>query len=377
MESLAGLNLSNNRLSGSIPTELGNLPVIRWFLDLSSNELSGSIPQSLGSLSRLRVLYLHDNNLSGVVPMSLSRLEVLETLRLDGTNLCVFPDEEFQAWLDGIPNLSLPPACDNSDMGVLVSLYNATNGSNWTHSDGWLNSPNLNDWFGVTVNAEGRVTRVSLSNNGLSGPLPLELGYLDQLTELHLNVNDLSGSIPESFGNLTLLRSLNLSHNRKLQGSLPIEMISLSNLHTLMLEGTDLCVLPDPDMQAWLDGIPSGNVHPCQIHDRDALIALYEATNGPGWKNNSGWTEAGSLEHWYGVRVDFRGRVIEIDLPRNGLSGHLPRELVALSELQALRLDQNKLTSLIPPELGSLSELNVLTLHENQFSGPIPRNWVV
>ena len=157
--------------------------------------------------------------------MSLSRLEVLETLRLDGTNLCVFPDEEFQAWLDGIPNLSLPPACDNSDMGVLVSLYNATNGSNWTHSDGWLNSPNLNDWFGVTVNAEGRVTRVSLSNNGLSGPLPLELGYLDQLTELHLNVNDLSGSIPESFGNLTLLRSLNLSHNRKLQGSLPIEMI--------------------------------------------------------------------------------------------------------------------------------------------------------
>ena len=372
MRSLAGLNLSNNRLSGSIPSELGNLPVIRWFLDLSSNELSGSIPQSLGSLSRLRELYLHDNKLSGLVPLSLSRLEVLETLRLDGTNLCVFPDGEFQAWLEGIPNLSLPPACDNRDMGVLVSLYNATNGSNWTHSDGWLNRPNLNDWFGVTVNADGRVTRVSLSNNSLSGTLPLELGYLDQLTELHLNVNNLSGSIPESFGNLTLLRSLNLSHNLKLQGPLPIEMIDLSNLNTLMLEGTDLCVLPDPDMQAWLDGIPGGNVHPCQIHDRDALIALYEATNGPGWGNNSGWTDAVSLGDWYGVGVDYQGRVTAIDLSRNGLSGQLPRVLGALSELQFLRLDKNKLTGHIPSELADLNELTHILLNENQLSGPIP-----
>ena len=102
-----------------------------------------------------------------------------------------------------------------------------------------------------------------------------------------------------------------------------------------MLEGTDLCVLPDPDMQAWLDGIPGGNVHPCQIHDRDALIALYEATNGPGWRNNSGWTDAVSLGDWYGVRVDYQGRVIAIDLSRNGLSGQLPRVLGALSELQA------------------------------------------
>ncbi len=373
LEKLAGLYLSNNQLSGLIPPELGNLPVIRWSIDLSSNALSGNIPGSLGRLSRLRVLHLNDNDLSGLVPVSLSKLQLLETLRLDGTDLCVPSDAAFQAWLEGIANLSLPTSCENADMGVLVTLYNVTDGPNWTRGEGWLSDADLGNWYGVTVNAQGRVTGLSLANNGLSGPLPGELGLLDQLTELHLAVNDLSGPVPENLGRLTLLNELDLRHNRRLRGALPADMTGLSRLESLRLDGTDLCVYPDPEMLAWLEGIAEGGAfHHCQVSERDALAAFYAATNGPGWVNNAGWNEAVLLEDWHGLKVDYLGRVIAIELPGNRLAGPFPRELGALSNLEILNLSENELTGSIPPGLGDLSNLARVFLRENRLTGPIP-----
>lgn len=56
--------------------------------------------------------------------------------------------------------------------------------------------------------------------------------------------------------------------------------------------------------------------------DRAALLALYEATDGPSWRNNSGWSTAASdLKQFYGVTVDAACRVIAIDLSNNKLNG--------------------------------------------------------
>ena len=71
-------------------------------------------------------------------------------------------------------------------------------------------------------------------------------------------------------------------------------------------------------------------------------------------------------------RSTARGRVISLELPENGLVGHLPPELGDLAELEGLGLDDNVLTGAIPPELGNLSELTWLSLYSNSLSGPIP-----
>ena len=106
--------------------------------------------------------------------------------------------------------------------------------------------------------------------------------------------------------------------------------------------------------------------------NRDALAALYNATNGPGWKNSENWLSEVPLGEWYGVATDCDGSVIGLRLVHNQLTGPIPPELGKLSNLIELSLWGNQLTGPIPPELGSLSELGVLELADNQLTGPIP-----
>ena len=70
--------------------------------------------------------------------------------------------------------------------------------------------------------------------------------------------------------------------------------------------------------------------------DRDALAALYHATEGDNWINNYNWLSDAPLDSWFGVTTDGDGRVIEIDLRENGLNGTIPPELGDLAELKTL-----------------------------------------
>lgn len=103
----------------------------------------------------------------------------------------------------------------------------------------------------------------------------------------------------------------------------------------------------------------------------EALVALYNSTNGEDWSTHTNWLVTDTPSDWFGVTVE-SGHVTEISLQFNQLSGNLPTELVNLSYLKKLSLDSNKLTGSIPIELGSLSALVDLSLTGNQLSGTIP-----
>ncbi len=108
--------------------------------------------------------------------------------------------------------------------------------------------------------------------------------------------------------------------------------------------------------------------------DRAALIALYNATDGPNWDDNTYWNTNRSLEYWFGVGVfpSRLGRVSSLKRKNNGLKGTLPAELGNLAKLKYLNLWGNQLTGAIPSELGNLSNLEKLELYENDLSGQIP-----
>ena len=116
--------------------------------------------------------------------------------------------------------------------------------------------------------------------------------------------------------------------------------------------------------------------------DRTALEAIYRATGGDDWTNNTNWLSNAPLEDWYGVEVT-DGRVTGLRLGGwdettqrhvdNGLTGSLPAELGNLSQLRWLEIGGNSgLTGTIPAELGNLASLESLNLQSNWLTGAIP-----
>ncbi len=135
--------------------------------------------------------------------------------------------------------------CDEqSDSLELVSLYDATNGIEWTNQTNWL-TPGMpiGTWFGVTPDAFGCVQKLDLTGNNLVGTLPpLNLNTLDTLI---LEDNQLSGIIPEV--NIPFVSYLNLSRNQ-LTGNFPLALNSWLGIDGLDLSHNALSGIIVPDL---------------------------------------------------------------------------------------------------------------------------------
>ncbi len=121
---------------------------------------------------------------------------------------------------------------------ALVSLFQSTQGNQWTDNSNWLNGdPCDNAWYGV-ICFDGNIGEVRLSENNLVGSIPTEIGDFGGLTALSLSRNHLSGEVPEELGNLNGLVSLYL-HENHLSGDISI-IGNLTNLRSLYLHNNQL-----------------------------------------------------------------------------------------------------------------------------------------
>jgi hypothetical protein len=151
-----------------------------------------------------------------------------------------------------------------------VVLYYATNGTEWTMSNLWL-EPGVHecDWIGITCEdvvipsftledainnptelphhsdggvdtiTERMVVSIDLPENNVSGYIPQELAGLPYLRRLGLWSNDLSGTLPSELGKVLNLTALILSDN-SLIGSIPKRWSKLINLQRLEIQSNDM-----------------------------------------------------------------------------------------------------------------------------------------
>ncbi len=349
------LYLSNNSLSGAIPTEIGNLTNLTH-LYLSSNSLSGAIPTEIGNLTNLTHLGLYSNSLSGAIPTEIGNLTNLTWLTLSGNSLSgSIPTE-----IGNLTNLTHLYLSSNSLSGAIpTEIGNLTN---LTHLGLYSNS--LSGAIPTEIGNLTNLTWLNLDNNSLSGAIPTEIGNLTNLTWLNLSGNSLSGAIPTEIGNLTNLTRLYL-YNNSLSGSIPTEIGNLTNLTWLNLSGNSL----------------SGSI-PTEIGNLTNLTRLYLYNNSLSgsipteignltnltWLNLSGNSLSGSIPTEIGNLTNLRW----LGLSSNSLSGSIPTEIGNLTNLTRLYLYNNSLSGSIPTEIGNLTNLTRLYLYNNSLSGSIP-----
>ena len=105
--------------------------------------------------------------------------------------------------------------------------------------------------------------------------------------------------------------------------------------------------------------------------DREALVALYNATDGENWKTDTNWLSEEPLSEWHGVTTDKNGRVTGLALVDNRLSGEIPAELAKLAKLEELLLNLNgQLTRPLPVGLRDLSRLARLWTSGTEVCAP-------
>jgi RHS repeat-associated protein len=180
--------------------------------------------------------------------------------------------------------------------------------------------------------------------------------------------------VPQGSGNPGQFRSATRSHDK-----MELEVLAQAESLTTAPETKKyMTVVPTsaPRKNARSGGSTTILAQPPLQSEYDALLALYNATNGPSWTNNTGWSTATAtaqdVSGWYGVSVDAQGHVYYLTLNANNLTGNIPSAIGNLTYLNALDLDNNNLTGAIPTTIGNLTKLEILYLWQNQLTGSIP-----
>ncbi|XP_057757648.1 receptor-like protein EIX2 [Arachis stenosperma] len=252
----------NNKLSGTIPTWIGdNMPKL-LVLILHSNNFHGNIPLSMCNLHELHVLDLSLNILSDSIPKCISNLSAMATQANSNPTIIDYYHYEY------------------------VSVYRRTDAAVRKFSGVYNDSASLT-WkgkmskYGSTL---GLLRSIDFSSNGLTGEIPSEMMNLIGLVSLNLSRNLFSGHIPPTVGQLKSIDFLDLSRNH-LSGTIPSQLAQIDRLSVLDLSYNDLsgeiplgAQLQTRDASAYagnpkLCGAPLNNTCPIrghQISEHDA-----------------------------------------------------------------------------------------------------------
>jgi Leucine-rich repeat (LRR) protein len=439
------LQLNENQLNGGLPKELGDLTGLQH-LDLSDNDFGGQLPPELNKLSVLRTLRINkcrggitgnlltfdqlevvgelelfNNKLSGSIPpgflSGVNDPTVLIRVRLNGNQLdgaipvglAIFKNME----LDLEDNMvsDLPEIlCDNHDdwmtgeVGLVLGGCDAilcrpgfwsAHGKAVTRLDVSCEPCEGNQYFGETTcetsgtvksreaeildnffTATGGRYWTTESGNWTKASVPIcdregvKCGEASDdrnsgVTELRLNGFGMRGKIPGEIFELPSIRALAFSHN-----PVDIELVDVGKSDTLQV-----LLLSETDLRS-LYGIENAN---------DALFEFHAAKNQMDGPFPSQLLQLTSLRNIFlndniltgSIPADLSGMssLRELGIWNNLIAGTIPSELGLLADLERIEAQNNFLSGLLPTELGNLSKLGKVRLSgqqsDNKLTGPL------
>ncbi|CBI24616.3 unnamed protein product, partial [Vitis vinifera] len=310
------LDLSNNKLSGSISLlcAVVNPPLV--LLDLSNNSLTGGLPNCWAQWERLVVLNLENNRFSGQIPNSFGSLRSIRTLHLRNNNLTG----------------ELPLSFKNCTKLRFIDL-----GKNRL-------SGKIPEWIGGSL---PNLIVLNLGSNRFSGVICPELCQLKNIQILDLSNNNILGVVPRCVGGFTAMTkkgSLVIAYNYSFtqngrcrdDGCMPINASYV-----------------DRAMVRWKE----------REFDFKSTLGLVKSID----------LSSNKLSGEIPEEVIDLIELVSLNLSRNNLTRLIPTRIGQLKSLEVLDLSQNQLFGEIPASLVEISDLSVLDLSDNNLSGKIPQ----
>ncbi|KAL7597380.1 hypothetical protein Lser_V15G29159 [Lactuca serriola] len=371
------LDASHNQFTGRLSDEIQTLSNLNY-LDISNNRISDTIPMDLWSMwpSQLTYLNLSSNNISGNAPDLSSHFDSNSVIDLSSNN-----------FYGPISNVSSTVASldlsRNKFSGGISFICQIVDGllQFLDLSDNFLSGPLPNCLWHFK-----RLVVLKLEDNNLSGRLPPSIGYLRELEVLDLYKNNFSGELPLSLKNCTSLNLMNLGAN-KFSGNVPVWIgEKLSRLYVLILRSNSffgtiplqLCDLANLQILDMSNNHLNGTIPSCLSN----LTSMVQR----GYPQNLHFMETSNhvvlneyvdqaMIEWQGDEREFfrnLGLLRSIDLSSNNLTGQIPYEMTNLYELISLNLSKNSLLGEIPLTIGQMKQLETLDLSRNNLSGEMP-----
>jgi Leucine-rich repeat (LRR) protein len=358
LTSLETLHLAYNQFhKRSTPNWFWDLTSIKY-LDISKNGFYGPFPDAIGNMTSIVELLLSDNNIVGMIPSNMKNLCNLEGLASSANNI----NGSITELLHRLPSCSR-----NKLQDLLLS------GSNLTGS-----LPT------TLVKHLSSLSWLDLSDNKLTGHVPLWIGQLTKLRALRLNFNNLDGVMHEGhFSRLNMLDGLALSGN-----SIAIRVsptwVPPFNLTEIRLRSCQL----GPKFPTWLRWQkPAFRLDISYTSINDMVpdwfwIAASSAIYLNICNNRISGVLPSTMEFMGAEVMDFSSNQLGgpipklpinltyLDLSRNNLVGPLPLDFGAPG-LVTLVLYNNMISGTIPSSLCKLISLQLLDLSRNNLNGPI------
>ena len=344
--------------SWTLPDEIADLTALTD-LRINKQKLTGGFPTILCSMDWLKVLYLQGNNFTGALPAELGQMTELTDLYVDQNTTMT----------GSIPR----------EIGNLKKLQ-----------------------------------RLNISQSGIGGEIPVELGQCEELLQFMAFKCQLSGTLPDIW-DLPKLQTFMVHTNPGLTGKLPASLGKLKKIATagpsiqvhscnftgnipesfaeldggekkvqVHLYGNQMSGVVPASVQAHKD-FSSWKISPQQEGfelrlqdysrqtDSLALVAIYNASKGAEWTKGN-WELDKDMSTWTGVTLT-GGRVTALKLTTTVAipeSWTLPNEILSLSALTDLRINKQKLSGDFPTILCRMDWLKVLYLQGNNFTGALP-----
>jgi hypothetical protein len=248
---------------------------------------------------------------------------------------------------------------DPTDSLILIELYHALDGDNWTNNDGWLTNKPINEWYGIS-SQDGKVRVIHLQLNNLKGELPSSIGDLKNLTQLKLRNNQIYGNIPKEIGGMEMLQELSVDKNQ-LTGSIPDEMGRCSGLEILNLLENQLTALSDSLVRC------------SQL--KELYAGENELTRFPQWIGELSelevlWMHENEIDDTLPSGLSNLSKMKHLLLYKNMIYGELP-SLKAMTQLKRLYVMQNQLEGDITDLLPDNSQISDFRIYNNNFAGHI------